>query len=164
MSEPTAVQRAVELLRSRLDEARLRRDDLSAEITTIEGALNSLSVFSSPGDVSASPVRRETVLIPRPQARSVRAAVKAILDETDHAYTPAEIRGLIPDVVMDGKSNEQRTNSVRTALWSLRKKGEAELIDEVRTKSTKWSTPESSSPEHPAENGSGTFAFTEAQP
>jgi hypothetical protein len=161
MTEPSAVQQAVDLLTGRLEEARQRRDQLTAEITTIENALTSLSVYSA--GVTDSQ-QANGLNAPAPGARaagttSVRAAVRAILDSEDRAFAPAEIRALIPNAVMNGKSAQQRTNSVRTALWTLRQKGEAALVDESRTKSTKWAT---SNPELPAENGAGPLAFEEA--
>lgn len=160
MTEPSAVQQAVDLLTARLAEARQRRDALTAEIATIEDAITGLAVFANG---ARTPPPTLGVILSADRAQSVRAAVKSIIDSEDRAFTPAEVRNLIPAAVMDGKSSQQRTNSVRTAMWSLRKKGEAALIDDVRTKSTKWSTPESSPPDLPAENGSGTFAFTKAQ-
>lgn len=146
--EPSAVQQAVDLLTGRLDEARQRRDELAAEIVTIENALSSLSVYTNSGGVG--PPHSD---VSDTHAPSVRAAVKGILDGTERAFAPAEIRNLVPPAVMNGKSAQQRTNSVRTALWSLRQKGEAVLVDESRTISTKWQTPALS--ELPAENGTG---------
>lgn len=156
MSEPSAVQQAVDLLTGRLAEARQRRDTLTAEIVTIGNALTSLSAYADGAPVHSRPdADTGTVAAVRGVGTmSVRAAVKAILDGEDRAFAPAEIRNLIPDDVMNGKSAQQRTNSVRTAMWSLRQKGEAVLVDESRTKSTKWTaTPPSS--ELPAVNGSG---------
>jgi len=168
MAEPGAIQQAVDLLVGRLTEARQRRGELSAEIATIESALTSLSVYSTTTLTihEGAPEADETAAVRQTSTkstRSVRSAVKAILDGENRAFTPAEIRGLIAASVMDGKSNEQRTNSVRTALWSLRQKGEARLFDETKTISMKW--PEAGADvalELPAENGSGPSASEEA--
>jgi len=162
MSEPSAVQQAVDLLTGRLAEARQRRDALTTEIVTIENALTSLSAYADGPPVHSRPDADTGTVAPVQGVGtiSVRAAVKAILDGEDRAFAPAEVRNLIPSAVMNGKSTQQRTNSVRTALWSLRQKGEAVMVDEVHTKSTKWGTPD---PELPADNGAGGLAFEEAQ-
>lgn len=146
MSEPSVIQQAVDLLTGRLAQARLGRDVLTAEIATIEGALTGLTAYVNPDRVqvtdqaSTDSTAPRTVTVPIGPA-SVRAAVKAILDGDDRAFTPAEIRALVPAEIMNGKTRQQRTNSVRTALWSLRHQGDAALVDEVHTKSTKWPTP-----------------------
>lgn len=141
MSPRSAVQQAVDLLSQRLDEAQRAHHELGAEIETITRALRDLRAYSTApyGQEPPPPVTVTTSSGTMSTGNaSVRATVKAILDNNNHAFTPAEVRALIPEAVMEGKSKDQRVNTVRTALWSLRQKGEAILLDEKRTISSTW--------------------------
>lgn len=164
-TEPTAVQQAMALLQGRLLDARGRRDRLADEITTIENALNSLSVYAEPSDVAAM-VEDAAVLAPVESdgpVPSVRAAVKAILDSENRSFTPVEVRDLLPSAVVNSRTKEQRINSVRTAMWTLRDKGEAVRVDDSHTISARWAASlPSTNPELPVESDAGSSASVEA--
>lgn len=145
MSEQTAVQQAIDLLAARLDQARHEHDALTEEIQTIEAALASLTSVTSitrrdaPANDELVPTTETNVIaLPSGPKVSVRAAVKHILDSNNRAFTATEIRDLIPEEVMEGKTKDQRANTVRTALWSLRTKKQAAPMDNNRTISSKW--------------------------
>lgn len=164
MAEPSAVEQAVALLTARRAEACERVAALTTEIISIDGALTALGAVASNPPITAAgrAVLSEQHAADGAATPSVRASVRAILEAEDRAFTPAEIRERLPESVMAGKTSGQRTNSVRTALWSLRQGGEAVMVDDTHTKSTKW-TPTAPA-ELPTLDGSeSTLAFTEAR-
>lgn len=163
-TEPTAVQQAIALLEGRLLDARQRRDRLVDEITTIEEALTGLAVYAEP---TVNPTSVESVMVPTAgesdsPVPSVRAAVQAILDAENRAFTPAEVRNRLPAAVVNGRTKDQRINSVRTAMWTLREKGEAVRVDDSHTMSAKWAASASADPDLPVNPDGGHEAFVEA--
>jgi hypothetical protein len=150
MTSTGAVEQAAKLLEGRLGDARQAREALnragealSAEIATIEDALTRLRTLytssESAGQLPAGEIEYTFTEAEIP-ITSVRAAVKRLLDTTPRALTSTEIRDMIPESVMEGKTQEQRSNSVRSALWSLRQNGEARYADagKKKTISAKW--------------------------
>jgi hypothetical protein len=154
-SETDAVAQAAQLLVGRLSEARTAlggldkaRDDLTKEITRIEAALSALAVGPTDSEAQLVTDAADGALFSQPiGGMSVRAAVKHILDAMPRALTSKEIRDLIPEEIMAGKpSDYHRVNSVSTALWSLRKAGEAVQVEGKKTISSKWAVSTSEIP------------------
>lgn len=71
---------------------------------------------------------------------TVRSAVQAILDAEPRAFTPTEIRNAIDPAVLDGRDEKKALGVIRTALWTLRKDGEATFYkgSKDQTISTRW--------------------------
>lgn len=140
MAIPGAVQQAVDLLVGRLTEARQRHSEVGAEmreldeeIASIEDAVKRLTGMSAP---SSDVTSRQASAAGPPT--SIRAAVKSILDGEAMPYSSSTVRALLPSSVTEGKTPDQIANSVRSALWSLRQNGEAIMVKDSGTASTKW--------------------------
>lgn len=145
MSNTDAVSEAMILLAVRRDEVAQKRDGLAvdvrrltAEIDTIDAAINTLNTLNDD-----APVAQPSVTVPVPggdmkvEVKSIRAAVKEILETYERPFGTPTVRPLLPAEVTEGKSAEQVSNSIRSALWSLRRDGDAMHV-KGGTVSTKW--------------------------
>ncbi|WP_375479205.1 hypothetical protein [uncultured Jatrophihabitans sp.] len=148
MSKPAVIQQAVDLLKGRLAEATARRDQLTAEaqqltdeIEAVTAALRSLNgqafvaqVLADVGSATLSELASSGV-----EPRSIRAAVKDILDSERRPYTSTELREMLPEHLTVNKAPSAISNSVRSAVWSLTTKGDAIRVnDGDAIVSSKW--------------------------
>ena len=147
MADRTAVEQAMDLLTTRLNQIGHVRAALNVEEETIKEALTRLSTVYSPHNGTATsnedwPSGHSTpAVVSMPQTGtkpSVRAAVKHILDSSPRGFTTMEVRARIPEEIFGDKPQSKRGDVVRTALWSLRNKGEARVAEDGSTMSTKW--------------------------
>lgn len=134
-----AVQDAVTLLRSRLLDARTEITALSKEVSEIESALTSLGY----GMQSAVPSRSAEQNRPDVDTTgaSIAAAVKQVIDSERGPWTPTLVRDRLAGTPIQGdRTSEKLLVVIRTALYNLRKRGDAVAEGSSHTISAKWLT------------------------
>jgi len=118
-----AIADAVELLRVRRHEALTEIGRLQGEVTRIDGALSSLGGDPSPSRGLGTNGHQTSPDEQGGRTQNLTSAVHEAIESIDKWWSIDDLaKSLLP--LQGERSDEQLRGTIRTALWSLRKRGQ----------------------------------------